>query len=134
MKDLGYVSGEKADWERLLKDAHVGTDKYNLKKRWREGGSPEDRQKIRATLERVELKQKERTATGARVLGLEEWNEAGRLIAQDPERFASELQRAKALALAINKATEAARLKAEADAAVEAVLHEITPKPGKPRK
>lgn len=134
MRDLGYVANHKADWDKLLKDANVETDKYNLKKRWREGAAPELRSKIRATLERVELKQKERTPTGARILGLEEWNEAGRLIAQDTELFARELKRAKQLASAIQKASEATRLKAEADAAVEAVLHEITPKPNKPRK
>jgi hypothetical protein len=134
MRDLGYVTNQKADWERLLKDADVETDKYNLKKRWREGAAPEARSKIRATLERMELKHKERTPTGARILGLDEWLEAGRLIALDATLFASELKRAKQLAAAIQRAGEAARLKAEADAAVEAVLHEITPKPNKQRK
>jgi len=130
MRELGYVVGNKLDWERFLSDAAVGTDKYNLKKRWREGAASEILPKIRATLERVELKRKERTAAGARLFGVEEWNRLGRAIAKNPVVFEVQLGRMREVAAGVAQLERANELRAEAEAALGAV----TAAPKKSRK
>lgn len=130
MRDLGYVSDGKPDWEQLLRDANVGTDKDNLKKRWIEGKAPFVRKKVQEALERSERKRRERTAAGAQFLGLDEWNRLGRIIARRPETFAAQLERLRTIAEGIEQIEEADRLRAKG----EATLLSVTPEPTKPRK
>jgi hypothetical protein len=131
MRELGYISdNKKLDWTRFLHDADVETDQYNLKKRWREGGAPEVRLKIRATLERVELKRKERTTIGARLFELEEWNQLGRAIMKNPVVFEVQLETMRRVATQVENLERANAMRAEAEAA----LGTMTATPKKQRK
>ncbi len=133
MRDLKILDDGEPDWNLLIKDAGIGGTPYNLKKRWNDGAAPKQREAIRALLEKVEQK-KGPTPTGALIRSLEDWNEAGRALARNPEEFARELERVKALAAIEIKRLAARQLLAEADRDEAAVLGSPTPTPKKSRK
>jgi hypothetical protein len=120
-RELGYVDGDKVDWGSLLREAGVKSTQYVLKSRWEEGGAPRDRLKIRETLERAETKRRERTPAGARILGLERWQQIGRDLSTDPNRFALHLHRLEPIARAAREAYDARVTAAEKDAELQAL-------------
>jgi hypothetical protein len=123
MRDLACVNeGGQPDWERLLRDARVGTNKYNVKSRWLRGAAPEDREKIRATLERMERKRSQRTPTGSRIFALEEWNSYGQQLSRRPDLFRAELKRVQEIVANVEKAIVGERTRAEAEAALANAL------------
>lgn len=126
MRDLGYMSGNKPDWKRLLQEAQVKSTQYVLKDRWGKGQAPKDRQKVMQVLERAEQKRKERTPVGLRVLGIDEWTQLGAEISVDPDVFARELARLRALAGQVKKAHAARRALAEANAEIERSMSAFT--------
>lgn len=104
---LKKVSGNP-DWLRMVKEAGIpASQEYVVPDRW--GTNPRQMAKVKAALERLERKQPQRTEHGARVFGLEEWNEIGRAIAKIPAVFEQELLRLREIAEAARKVEEGER-------------------------
>jgi len=128
MRDLGL------DWDRLRRDAKVGTDKDTIKNRWASDKSKRVRASLRAALDRAEAKRAERSTTGALIQMLEDWNEAGRVLSRKPELLSRELAKARLLAASVEQGETARRMLAEADAVQAATLLSPTPAPTGKRK
>lgn len=131
MRDLGLTTRGKPDWKQLLREAELGESQhYLLPSRWAKGEAPDQRAKVRTALERLEMKRRERTPTGAIVFALEEWYEIGRKLALVPEMLNEEISRVRPQAARAVRVSDARRvLETEGQ-----VLLSVTPEPKKPRK
>ena len=53
MVELGLTDGPKLDWAKLMRLAKIEGTKDNLRSRWRKWEAPQQRKKIRETLDRA---------------------------------------------------------------------------------
>jgi hypothetical protein len=123
MRELGYVDDGKPDWARLKRESGVGTHKDVIKQRW-STGAPKVRRQILDALRAAENKRKTPTMTGARVVGLDRWNEIGAKLAHEPSLFAEWIGKLSPIAESIDSArvleAQAAEQRARAQLAMEA--------------
>lgn len=139
----------RLDWEPLLVKAGLGTNKDTIKNRWknydrkRSGEELDEkavvlgrdaRERIRQVLEAAESRKP--TEVGATIVGLEEWNRLGALIARRPRVFLDQLGKLREISSLVEERIRVDEAVARADAKERDVLGQITPEPDpkKPRK
>lgn len=123
-----YVADGKTDWPKIMREAAVGGTKDVLKQRWNEGGARFQRQRVIERLE--ELEKKKRTEIGVRLALLDEWNQIGEALAEEPAELEKHIEKLRARAKELRELGDARRALRKAE---ENAFGSVTPRPKKPR-